>query len=292
MREEPGQAHLHWMREFRNSTGLVSYPGIFYEWRIMPISTSAIQHVLNNWTIYVKPEQSRRGLRRILGDGLLTAEGEMHRRQRKVLNPAFATGYVRDAVPVFADKANELVDLISQDIKPEGVEVLHFLSRCTMDIMGAAGIPLENTNAGFGYEFRSLHNPNDPFARAYASMFERTGGARYLELAANYLPWLRYIPFPRMVKIAKARATIVSEATKLVRHKEAATTGKDILSLMILENRKSQDEKLAEMELVDQVMTFLLAGHETTSTAVCPPDSTDLVMLGLAYPCSASGNTG
>lgn len=72
-----------------------------------------------------------------------------------------------------------------------------------------------------------------------------------------------------MVKVAKARATIVREATKLVRYKEAQIhAGKDILSLMISENRKSTDEKLAEMELVDQVMTFLLAGHETTSTAV------------------------
>ena len=127
-------------------------------------------------------------------------------------------------------------------------------------------------NAGFGYEFNSLHNPNDPFANAYASLFERTSSSRYLELAANYLPWLRFIPFPRIVKVAKARNTIVREATKLVRHKESQTNaGKDILSLMIAENRKSTEEKLAEMELVDQVMTFLLAGHETTSTAVYPP---------------------
>ena len=135
------------MREYRNPTGLVSYPGLFYVLRIMPTSTSAIQHILNNWTIYIKPEESRRALRSILGDGLLTAEGEMHRRQRKVLNPAFATGYVRDVVPIFADKANELVDLILEDVqRGEDVEVFHFLSRCTMDIMGAAGISLVDRN--------------------------------------------------------------------------------------------------------------------------------------------------
>jgi cytochrome P450 len=144
MDEEPCQAHLRWMRKYRNPTGLISYPGLLYERRLMPYSTSSIQHVLNNWTIYVKPEQSRQALRNILGDGLLTAEGEMHRRQRKVLNPAFATGYVRDAAPIFAEKANDLADLILEDIKsqnPEGIEIFHFLSRCTMDIMGAAGPP-------------------------------------------------------------------------------------------------------------------------------------------------------
>jgi cytochrome P450 len=97
-----------------------------------------------------------------------------------------------------------------------------------------------------------------------------------------------------MKKMAAARATIVREATKLVRHKEAQTeTGKDILSLMIAENRKAQDEKLADMEMIDQVMTFLLAGHETTSTAV--PSLlhvSDLVMLGTAYARTESRDTG
>lgn len=68
--------------------------------------------------------------------------------------------------------------------------------------------------------------------------------------------------------MAAARRSIVKHATKLVREKESQTVvGKDVLSLMIEENRKVEG-KLAEMELVDQVMTFLLAGHETTSTAV------------------------
>jgi len=75
-----------------------------------------------------------------------------------------------------------------------------------------------------------------------------------------------------MLEVAAARKTIQSQATKLVRDKEAkGTIEKDILSLMIAENRKGKEEKLAEMELVDQVMTFLLAGHETTSTAVIYP---------------------
>src|SRR5438876_886356 len=100
------------MRRYRNRTGLVSYPGLFYTRRLMPTSSSATQHILNNWTIYVKPEQSRRSLKNILGDGLLTAEGDMHKRQRKVLNPAFATGYVRDIVPIFSEKAEDLVDTL------------------------------------------------------------------------------------------------------------------------------------------------------------------------------------
>lgn len=77
------------------------------------------------------------------------------------------------------------------------------------------------------------------------------------------------LPFPRVLEIAAARKAVVDQSVKLVRDKEAqTTTGKDILSLMIAENRKAEG-KLAEMEMVGQVMTFILAGHETTSTAVC-----------------------
>ena len=52
---------------------------------------------------------------------------------------------------------------------------------------------------------------------------------------------------------------------------------------MIAENRKEKDEKLAEMELVDQVMTFLLAGHETTSTAVKFHFRQLLIIAGLDF---------
>jgi len=140
--EEPGQAHKRWMRAFRNPTGFVSYPGLFYVRRVMPTSSAAIQHIVNNWTLYTKPEQSRRALKRILGDGLLTAEGEMHRRQRKVLTPAFATGYIRDIVPIFTEKSTDLVNILVHELSnqgPEGIEMFRYLSRTTLDIIGSAG---------------------------------------------------------------------------------------------------------------------------------------------------------
>ena len=260
---EPGAPHVKWLREYRSPVGLVAYPGLFYSLRVMPTSTSTVQHVLNNTSIYVKPAQAVRSLKMILGDGLLTAEGEMHKRQRKVLNPAFATSYIRDNVPVFSEKALGLANTLLDEIKSqpaEGIEVFKFLSRATLDIIGSAG---------FGYEFNSLYNPDDPFASAYASLFQRQGN-RLLQVVSNYIPLMRQLPVPRVLAVKRARKTIKDNATKLVRDKEAqpSLVGKDILSLMIAENRKAEG-KLAEMELVDQVMTFLAAGHETTSTAVC-----------------------
>ena len=139
---EPGEAHLRWLRKYRNPTGLVSYPVLFYTRRVMPTTSSTIQHTLTNSNIYIKPELERKTLERILGQGLLTAEGDLHKRQRKVLSPAFGTGYVREIVPVFTEKANHLVAILEAQLnsqKAEGIEVFGLLSRCTLDIIGSAG---------------------------------------------------------------------------------------------------------------------------------------------------------
>ena len=121
---------------------------------------------------------------------------------------------------------------------------------------------------GFGYDFNTLHNPDDPFAAAYATISHMTPGKRALNIAASYIPFLRTLPFPRVMEIVEARRAISTRATKLVQEKQAQTmAGEDILSVMIEEDRKSPGT-LSETDIVDQIMTFLFAGHETTSTAV------------------------
>jgi len=59
-------------------------------------------------------------------------------------------------------------------------------------------------------------------------------------------------------------------AVRLVQE-EKVDASRDILSLMVIENRKVEEkDRLGEDEMVDQVTTFLAAGHETTSLAVSP----------------------
>jgi cytochrome P450 len=143
MNEEPGQAHLRWLRKYRNSTGFITFPGLFYTRHIMATSSLTVQHILNNMNIYVKGEQARRAIESFLGKGLLTAEGEIHKKQRKVLNPAFATSYIRGIFPIFSAKAEELVDTLLEQVKSqsaEGINVLPLLNRSTLDIMGSAGL--------------------------------------------------------------------------------------------------------------------------------------------------------
>jgi cytochrome P450 len=68
----------------------------------------ALTHVLTHTDVYQKPGHARRMLEQTLGRGVLVAEGDAHRVQRKALNPAFGPGQVRDLTGVMLDKANEV----------------------------------------------------------------------------------------------------------------------------------------------------------------------------------------
>jgi cytochrome P450 len=68
----------------------------------------AISHALMHSDLYEKPRRLRRELIRMMGEGVLIAEGDKHRAQRRLMNPAFGPGQVREFTSIFLDKANEV----------------------------------------------------------------------------------------------------------------------------------------------------------------------------------------
>jgi cytochrome P450 len=72
----------------------------------------ALSHVLNHTEVYHKPGALTGLIKRMLGSSILVAEDEVHRAQRKVLNPAFGPARLRDQTGVFLDKANEVKHVV------------------------------------------------------------------------------------------------------------------------------------------------------------------------------------
>jgi Cytochrome P450 len=144
---------------------------------------------------------------------------------------------------------------------------------------------------GFGYDVNSLQNPNNPLAQAYTTFFHK-GDMPMPSSAANFISWLSKIAFPRALEIAAARRSIMAHATQMVRNKESECVGHDILSHILAENKNS-DGRLTEKEMVNQVMTFLLAGHETTASAVFILYCFLLTVgnMGITSSCSTSGHS-
>lgn len=112
--------------------------------RLVPYSPAALAFFLNSPN-YIKPQRTNNFIKVMIGDGILTAEHEVHKRQRRILTPAFAVSHVRAITPHFWTKANQLAEkweLLCQTPPEEGIEVSNWTSRATLDVIGLAGITI------------------------------------------------------------------------------------------------------------------------------------------------------
>ena len=281
-RESSGKPAREWIENVPND-GLLRYSFYFNE-RLLVTTPKALTEVLvtKNYD-FVKPWQFRTGLTRILGVGILVAEGEEHKIQRKNLMPAFAYRHVKDLYPVFWSKSRELVQCLSQasdatrvpnektatvrnppdnadEHAPGIIDVGNWTSRATLDIIGISGV---------GQDFGALQDPNAKLNTTYRNVFNPGRVGRLLQLAGIFFPFwfLRRLPFKRNHDMNEASTYIKGVCRDLIAKKrkvmaEKERTEVDIVSVA-LESGGFSDE-----DLVNQMMTFLVAGHETTATAM------------------------
>ena len=314
---DPAQQHVVWM----NKLGQVyRYRHMFYVQRVLLADPKALIHVLSPAKAYQypKPEYTSSFLAAVLGDGLVSIEGEKHARQRKIIAPAFAPSVVKDYQPTIHRHAKLLVEklrlIVQQEIdrhsgkipvdthitgqsesdrsvvlKNPGseavIDVLFWLSRTTLDIIG---------EIGFDADFRSLERGNrDPLANSMATLMEAVLNidlrlAIFLILSEKPgLQWLRKIPTKRTTTIRDAKKTVEKHAEEIVERmrneilsesqglsKEnfddgSATRSKSLISRMIRANMASDlkpSERMSNAELMGQMTTLIIAGHETTAT--------------------------
>lgn len=265
LQNAPGKQFQTWLKEVPNG-GVIRYLDIFNSERILPVSPAALADVLvtRNYD-FEKPAPLRKGISRILGLGLFLAEGDEHKRQRKTMMPAFNFRHVKNLYSTFWDMSRSLVDEINEYIQEDsfdtskGIEVNEWASRATLDIIGLAGM---------GKNFESLQNENNPLNITYRKLFKPSRVGQFIGILNTFLPpWLiRNLPIQRNDDIKRASDTIKRTCFDLIQQKKLAMatgkTDKDILSVALSSGGFTDDE------LVNQIMTFLAAGHETTASAL------------------------
>ena len=131
---------------FCSAFGLMK-PIIKWDQRLLTLDPLSVAHVLKNSTIYEKPWQSRRLITSLIGCGMLAAEGQVHKRQRRVATAAFSVQNMRALVPIAFKKGTELrdtwLDILRQNDTPCcRIDVCHWISRATFDVIGLAGLCL------------------------------------------------------------------------------------------------------------------------------------------------------
>jgi cytochrome P450 len=276
-KDPTGEPQRDWIDNVPND-GVIYYRWLFNESRVLVTNPKALGEVLvqRNYD-FVKPERVRLGLGRLLGVGILLAEGDEHKRQRKLLMPAFAFRHVKDLYPIFWNKSKEMTSRMLEAIKssPEAsnvIEIREWSSRATLDIIGLAGM---------GQDFDSLSNPENDLYQTYNSIFAGGNrGAQLVQLLLGLIPhWLAIaLPLKRNDQIGKAIGTIKSVARDLIADKRAKLEKGEAKQVDIL-SVAMESGGFSDEDLVNQLMTFLAAGHETTASAM-----SWAVMLLCKYP--------
>ncbi|CAE6422749.1 unnamed protein product [Rhizoctonia solani] len=269
----------------------------FGAYQLCTIDMRAINYIMSRDTTFPKSKRFRVGLSRVLGEGtkmayvhdlrdlslkcgtegLLTADPQAHKRQRRIMNPAFNVPHIRNLVPIFWAKSNQLRDMWLETLrdKPEGetIDVLLGLTCAALDIIGIAG---------FGYEFHSLEGTDeDELAKAFMGVFN-SNEERPSMVVALFMMLCNRLGIPTKIsrRMKANLATIRRIGTGIVNDKKMVlqesggdeeSHGRDLLTLLIKSNISpdvERDQAMSDEEILGQISTFLAAGHETTSSTV------------------------
>ncbi|KAJ6529281.1 cytochrome P450 [Mycena capillaripes] len=260
----------NWVQMYGRTLRYTSFFGLS---RLYTTDTKALNHFLTNHNIYQRPPPSRYLLSRIVGQGILVTEGEVHKRQRKIMSPAFGASQVRELTPIFLAKSIELRDIWATQAVNGTVRVdaLSWLNKATLDIIGLAG---------FNYNFNSLgaEQPTE-LAKAFAAISQASTKLSALHILQALVPALRVIPTKFQTTSRTSQETMARIGRQILRESKNEMTesgtfeqgrARDLLSLLVRANTAKdipEGQRLSEEEVLAQVPTFLVAGHETTSTA-------------------------
>ncbi|KAL1715744.1 cytochrome P450 [Schizophyllum commune] len=262
LRSQAAQIDFDWVNQYGN---IVKFDGAFGEQRLLITDPKALHHIMQaSGYTYIRSEDRKEPMRTLLGKGVLVVEGEYarhnhsrklagndHRRQRKILMPSFGSVEANGYVPSFASKAAQMSEKWIDMMPNEGgmvVDIPSWVARATL-----AKIRFAPTD----FEVLALES---------------------LALIPRPLKrwWNDYVPNKRRAYMKRCREVAEGVARELVqRQRPAVSAGggtqrnRDVLSRLVAANAVADPKaRLGEDEVYAQLLTILLAGHETTANSL------------------------
>lgn len=183
------------------------------------------------------------------GDGLLTTDGPFHRASRRIMLPAFHHERIASSLDTMVE---ETITALDSFVPGATVDLYAWTRRLALRIA---------MRALFGLD------PDGPAARSIdaAALFEQTLSF----YARDYtLRMLRgpFSPWDRQQKATRALTRLIY--SEISRRRATGERGEDVLSLLIDATDEDGATALTDLQIRDEVMTLLFAGHDTTTSTI------------------------
>ncbi|KDR66172.1 hypothetical protein GALMADRAFT_148080 [Galerina marginata CBS 339.88] len=295
MEGEAGIPQRAWVKKYGPVVRVVGPVGIE---RLIFMKPEAIQKILvADWIDYPRPKFMRDVLGAVTGYGLLTVTGNEHKQMRKAMNPAFSIPNLMAQSDMYYGPLEALVDILRNEIdagKEHGngkvLLMYEWLSKVTLDII---------CETAFGYQPDSLHNPHNELAEAYETLTSAQTGpnlARFIAIlsipgatrliaskwAYNHRHWFeKFEPTRLLGSFLESMHRIRKVSAKMLQDKmqdfavpiSDSESKRDIMSILVRARKADLDSKaggyaMSDEAMMDQVLTFLAAGHETTASGL------------------------
>ncbi|ESK90780.1 cytochrome p450 [Moniliophthora roreri MCA 2997] len=260
---DSGEVFERWAKEYGS---VYKIPNVLGGTKIIVCDPRAVKdfYTKETWT-YVRTSLSKKLIETSFGRGLLWAEGESHKRQRKGLTPAFSNAAIRRLTSVFYDSAYKLKSHWDADLSnhPDGlvIDVQTWMNHISIDSVGIAG---------FSHDFGALDGKHPAVVAAFESLGSATPSS------FSTIVFLLSLVFPILTNIPRERTRLFAQLTKsmteiadvlLERTRKAGAEEKSIIGLLIKAESTNGELHMSQEEVLAQNV-LLLAGYETTSTSL------------------------
>lgn len=211
-----------------------------------------VHHVMiHNVNHYDKWTRGYLFLRKVLGDGLLTAEGETWKKHRRIANPAFQQARIASFAETFRSEASALADRwVAAARSGETVDIAEQMNGLTLRVACQTLFSLDiSQHAGSISE----------------AVSDLLGG--FVRSVTN--PLLLQLPLPSTRRWYRALRTLDGVVRGIIARRRAeGAEHQDLLGLLMAARDSETGEALGDEQLRDEVLTMLVAGHETTANAL------------------------
>jgi cytochrome P450 len=239
---------LHFVRETQRQYGRMATVHIGKQPLVLFFRPEHVRYILTeNPRNFVKPNRGGgANLRYLLGDGLLTIDGDFHRQQRRLVQPAFH----KRRVEGYADVMVQLTEEMLAQWRPgTEINIASAMQQLTLSIIAKTLFNVDSSPliAELGLAFNAVINNG------------RSRTSRRI-VRLN-------LPFTKYGKVVAGKRTLDEFVYNLIaeRREDGRDVG-DVLSMLL--HAQEEGDTLTDKQVHDHVLTFVAAGHETAQNTL------------------------
>src|SRR5258708_10296431 len=241
---------LSFLQELRERYGdLVTLPTVLGPWTLV-FHPDGVRHVVQeNHFNYRKGGISHQVLSLVLGNGLLTNNGDSWLHERRMIQPVFH----RQRIAAFGRLMTESALAWTQEVSidtGQPLDLFEEMSGLTLNIVGKAlfGTDMLAHKERVGQAFTTI---NHVLAQSF------------------YVPGLLSLPTPQRHRLYEARNTLYTVVDELISKRRETSTGSDLLTMLLHARDEETGLGMTDQQVRDEVLTLMVSGQRTTSNALC-----------------------